>query len=129
MRASFVFSEVITGLRRNVTMTVAMILTTAISLGLLGGGLLIVRTIDKMQNVFLSQLQVAVNLTDDVSANDSNCTQTMCTGLRAELESTPGVKDVQFESRNAAYQRFRQEFAAMPELEQLGRPQALPASL
>ena len=48
MRASFVFSEVITGLRRNVTMTVAMILTTAISLGLLGGGLLIVRTIDKI---------------------------------------------------------------------------------
>ncbi|HEY0496458.1 MAG TPA: ABC transporter permease, partial [Kutzneria sp.] len=38
MRASFVFSEVITGLRRNITMTIAMILTTAISLGLLGGG-------------------------------------------------------------------------------------------
>ena len=75
MRASFVFSEVINGLRRNITMTIAMILTTAISLGLLGGGLLIVRTIDKMQSIFLNQLQVAVNLTDDVSANDANCTQ------------------------------------------------------
>ena len=42
MRASFVFSEVLTGLRRNITMTIAMILTTAISLGLLGGGLLVV---------------------------------------------------------------------------------------
>jgi cell division transport system permease protein len=129
MRASFVFSEVITGLRRNVTMTVAMILTTAISLGLLGGGLLIVRTIDKMQNVFLSQLQVAVNLTDDISATDTNCTQAMCTALRAELESTPGVKDVTFESRDQAFARFKQEFSAMPELEAIGRPQALPASL
>ena len=36
MRASFVFSEVVNGLRRNVTMTIAMILTTAISVGLLG---------------------------------------------------------------------------------------------
>ncbi|HVV21944.1 MAG TPA: permease-like cell division protein FtsX [Pseudonocardiaceae bacterium] len=129
MRASFVFSEVINGLRRNVTMTVAMILTTAISLGLLGGGLLIVRTIDKMQNIFLNQLQVAVNLTDDVSANDTNCAQALCQSLRAQLESTPGVKDVQFVSRNAAYQQFRAEFADMPELQALGRPQALPASL
>jgi cell division transport system permease protein len=129
MRASFVFSEVINGLRRNITMTVAMILTTAISLGLLGGGLLIVRTIDKMQSIFLNQLQVAVNLTDDISANDSNCSQSLCQGLKAQLESTPGVKDVQFISRDAAYQQFRAEFADMPELQALGRPQALPASL
>lgn len=129
MRASFVFSEVINGLRRNITMTVAMILTTAISLGLLGGGLLIVRTIDKMQSNFLSQLQVSVNLTDDISANDTGCTQSLCQQLRASLESTPGVKDVQFESRDAAFKRFESEFAAMPQLQQLGRASALPASL
>lgn len=129
MRASFVFSEVVNGLRRNITMTVAMILTTAVSLGMLGGGLLIVKTIDKMQSNFLSQLQVSVNLTDDISTNDSGCTQSLCQRLRAELESTPGVKDVTFESRAAAYQRFQSEFSAMPELRQLGRPNALPASL
>ena len=43
MRFSFLFNEVLTGLRRNVTMTVAMILTTAISIGLFGGGLLVDR--------------------------------------------------------------------------------------
>lgn len=129
MRASFVFSEVVNGLRRNITMTVAMILTTAISLGLLGGGLLIVRTIDKMQSVFLSQLQVAVNLTDDISQSDATCGQSLCQQLRSQLDSTPGVKDVQFISRDAAYQQFRSEFADMPELQALGRPQALPASL
>ena len=129
MRASFVFSEVVNGLRRNITMTIAMILTTAISLGLLGGGLLIVRTIDKMQNNFLSQLQVAVNLTDDISANDPNCSQALCQNLRASLSSTPGVKDVQFISRNDAYQRFRAEFSDMPQMQALARPQALPASL
>ena len=41
MRVNFVLSEVATGLRRNLTMTVAMILTTAISLGLMGTGILI----------------------------------------------------------------------------------------
>lgn len=129
MRASFVFSEVVNGLRRNITMTIAMILTTAISLGLLGGGLLIVKTIDKMQNIFLSQLQVAVNLTDDISANDANCSQSLCQSLRAQLESTPGVKDVQFINRDASFARFKQEFADLPELQAIGRPQAFPASL
>lgn len=129
MRASFVFSEVVNGLRRNITMTVAMILTTAISLGLLGGGLLIVKTIDKMQAIFLNQLQVAVNLTDDISANDATCSQALCQALRSQLDNTPGVKDVHFISRNQAYQQFRAEFADMPELQALGRPQALPASL
>ena len=46
MRFGFLLNEVLTGLRRNVTMTVAMILTTAISIGLFGGGLLVVRLAD-----------------------------------------------------------------------------------
>ena len=46
MRFGFLFNEVLTGLRRNITMTVAMILTTAISIGLFGGGLLVVRLAD-----------------------------------------------------------------------------------
>ena len=40
MRASFVFSEVRIGLRRNLTMTFAVVITVAISLTLLGVGFL-----------------------------------------------------------------------------------------
>ena len=47
MRAGFLVSEVVTGFRRNVTMTIAMILTTAISIGLFGGGLLVVRLAER----------------------------------------------------------------------------------
>jgi cell division transport system permease protein len=129
MRASFVFSEVITGLRRNITMTIAMILTTAISLGLLGGGLLIVRTIDKMQANFLSVLQVEVNLNDTISANDANCTQSTCSGLRADLTNYPGVVSVQFQSRQQTFDRAKAEFSNDPEMEQLIRPEGFPSSL
>lgn len=128
MRASFVFSEVVTGLRRNVTMTIAMVLTTAISLGLLGGGLLIVRLIDKTNNIYYDRVEVAVFLTDDLSTNDSGCTQQPCTDLRRDLESTPGVESVVLESREQAFERFKQLFASQPEMIQLTRPQALPAS-
>jgi cell division transport system permease protein len=129
MRASFVFSEVVTGLRRNVTMTVAMILTTAISLGLLGSGLLVVRTIDRMQQDYYQRVETVVYLSADVSANDPGCTSSTCSALRGQLESTPGVQAVVYESRQAAYARFQRIFEGQQELLQLARPEALPASL
>lgn len=128
MRASFVFSEVVTGLRRNVTMTVAMIITTAISLGLLGGGLLIVRLIDKMSAIYYDRVEVAVFLTEDVSTGDPTCTQQPCADLRRELESAASVESVVLETREQAYARFKQIFETQPELVELARPEALPAS-
>ena len=128
MRASFVFSEVITGLRRNVTMTVAMILTTAISLGLLGGGLLVVTTIDRMQELYYDRVEVAVFLTGDISADDPRCAAEPCSSLRAELEAASGVESVIYESREDAFARFQEIFESQPELRELARPEALPAS-
>jgi len=128
MRASFVFSEVLTGLRRNVTMTIAMVLTTMISLALLGGGLLVVRMIDKMQVLYSDKVEVAVYLTKDISANDKACAQEPCKGLRSNIESNPAVDSVVYEDQDAAYARFQQIFEAQPELRKLTRPGSLPAS-
>lgn len=128
MRASFVFSEVLTGLRRNVTMTVAMILTTMISLTLLGGGLLVVRMIDKTQAVYQEEVDVNVNLTKDISANDKECSQDTCADLRERLESDPAIEQVTFENRDQALVRFKEIFEAQPEMLKLVRADALPAS-
>ncbi|MFD1150779.1 permease-like cell division protein FtsX [Saccharothrix hoggarensis] len=128
MRTSFVFSEVVTGLRRNVTMTIAMILTTAISLFLLGLGLLAVRVVDKMQDNYQGKLEVSVLLTNDVSANDQDCTQQPCAGLRSQLETTSGVKTVVYENREKGFERFKRIFEAQPELVKLARPEAIPAT-
>lgn len=129
MRASFVFSEVINGLRRNVTMTIAMILTTAISVGLLGGGLLAVRMIDKMQDTYQDQVEVVVFMTDDVSANDSDCTSDPCAGIQSSLKSVQGVEQVTYENRQEAYENFNKVFQSQPELRDVARPEAMPASL
>jgi cell division transport system permease protein len=129
MRASFVFSEVITGLRRNITMTIAMMLTTAVSLAMLGGGLLAVRTIDKMKSNFLADVEVSVYLTEDISANDKNCTQSLCESLRSDLQGNDGVESVVFENRDQAFDRFRKIFESQPELVALTGPDSLPASL
>jgi cell division transport system permease protein len=128
MRFSFVLTEVLNGLRRNVTMTVAMILTTAISLGLLGGGLLVVRMIDHMRDNYGDKIQVNVFLTKDVSAGDKECQSQPCTGIRSNLQSDPAVEEVEYESQAAAFKRFKEIFAGQPELLQLTREESLPAN-
>ena len=128
MRADFVAREVFTGLRRNVTMTIAMVLTTAISLGLVGTGLLAVRTIDRTEQLYSDRFEVQVVLTADVSASDLECSQPICSGLRDTLERTPLVESVRFQSQQEAYEHFQELFAGQA-LAEVARPQSLPATL
>ena len=89
MRFGFLINEVVTGLRRNVTMTIAMILTTAISIGLVGGGLLVLRLADQSRDIYLDRVETQVFLTDDISANDLTCDSPQCQALRqASVEDT-----------------------------------------
>jgi cell division transport system permease protein len=129
MRFSFVLTEVLTGLRRNVTMTVAMILTTAISLGLLGGGLLVVRMIDNMRANYGDKVEVNVFLNKDVSLTDADCKAQPCAGVYANLQGDSNVEEVTFENQEQAYQRFQRIFEGQPELLQLTKKETLPATL
>ncbi|RZU30500.1 permease-like cell division protein FtsX [Blastococcus saxobsidens] len=121
MRVNFVLSEVATGLRRNLTMTVAMILTTAISLGLMGTGLLIAGMISEMKEIYYDKVQVSIFLADDVTDEQRQAIQT-------ELESSDEVRSFIYESRDEAYERFRQQFSQQPELVENTPPDALPES-
>src|ERR687895_225611 len=128
MRTDFVVREVLNGLRRNVTMTVAMVLTTAISLGLVGTGLLAVRTIDRTEQLYSDRFEVQVTLTADVSVSDADCSQSICTGLRERLETSSLVESVRFQSQQQAYEHFQELFAGQA-LADVARPQSLPATL
>ncbi|MFD4183202.1 permease-like cell division protein FtsX [Rhodococcus sp. NPDC058514] len=129
MRASFIFSEVFTGLRRNITMTIAMILTTAISLALFGGGLLVVQMAGKTQQIFLDRVEVQIFLTDDVSISDPDCGQDICAALRSDLENTPSVVSVQYLNRADAVADAKERvFKDQPELASMVSEDSLPAS-
>jgi len=128
MRSDFVVREVATGLRRNVTMTVAMVLTTAISLALVGTGLLAVRTIDRTEQLYSDRVEVQVALTADVSSADADCSQPICAGLKRTLANSPLVVSVTFESQRQAYERYLQLFQGQS-LAEVVRPQSLPATL
>ncbi|GAB3231372.1 permease-like cell division protein FtsX [Mycolicibacterium hippocampi] len=125
MRFGFLINEVLTGLRRNVTMTVAMILTTAISIGLLGGGLLVVRLADQSRDIYLDRVESQVFLTNDVSANDPNCDADPCVALRQAIEDRDDVRSVRFLNRDEAYDDAIQKF---PQYKDVAGRDAFPAS-
>ncbi|MGV0991089.1 MAG: permease-like cell division protein FtsX [Mycobacterium sp.] len=125
MRAGFLVNEVVTGLRRNVTMTVAMILTTAISLGLLGGGLLVVRLADQSRNIYLDRVESQVFLTPEVSADDPSCDGDACKALRTKIESRDDVKSVRYLNRDDAYNDAVTKF---PEYKDVASKDSFPAS-
>ena len=125
MRFSFLFNEVLTGLRRNVTMTVAMILTTAISIGLFGGGLLVVRLADHSRSIYLDRVETQVFLNDDLSANDATCQSPPCKALREKIEARNDVKSVRFLNRQEAYD---DAIRKIPQFKDLASKDAFPAS-
>jgi cell division transport system permease protein len=125
VRFSFLFNEVVTGLRRNVTMTIAMILTSAISIGLFGGGLLVVRLADDSRSIYLDRVETQVFLDNDISANDPTCDSPPCKALREKIEARNDVKSVRFLNRDDAYQ---DAIRKIPQFKDLASKDAFPAS-
>ncbi|MFM8896793.1 MAG: ABC transporter permease, partial [Actinomycetales bacterium] len=62
MRATFVASEVGNGLRRNLTMTIAVIITVAVSLGLFGVSLLVRAQVSTMKDFWYDKVEVSIFL-------------------------------------------------------------------
>ncbi|CDP84162.1 MULTISPECIES: permease-like cell division protein FtsX [Mycolicibacterium] len=125
MRFGFLVNEVLTGLRRNVTMTVAMILTTAISIGLFGGGLLVVRLADQSRDIYLDRVESQVFLTDDISANDPTCDGEACKALYRMIDDRDDVRSLSFLNREQAYDDAIKKF---PQYKDVAGKDAFPAS-
>ena len=118
MRAQFVLQEVWTGLRRNLTMTVALIVVVAISLSLLGTGLLFVKQVNDTRNFWQGRVQLSVYLCTKISSSpqctkNGPATATEMSQLRQELTAMPQVANVTYESQATAYQQFKSEFPSM----------------
>jgi len=114
MRAGFLFSEVRIGLRRNLTMTFAVVVTTAISLSLLGIGLLANSQVNAMKDYWYDKIEVSVYLCGSLSESPScaggvvNAEQRL--GIKNDLEALPVVQSVFYESQSEAYSRFQERF-------------------
>ena len=114
MRARFLLSEVRIGLRRNLTMTFAVIVTTAISLSLLGIGLLSNSQVNAMKDYWYDKIEVSVYLCGSLSESPSCAggvvNEEQRLGIKSDLEALPVVQSIFSESQSEAYSRFQERF-------------------
>lgn len=118
MRAQFVLQEVWTGLRRNLTMTVALVVVVAISLSLLGTGLLFVKQVDNTRTYWQGRVQLSIYLCTATSVSpqckqNGPATAAQRNSIYHDLTAlrSQGVEAVYYESQSQAFARFKQDFA------------------
>ncbi len=121
MRLKYVLSEVMVGLWRNVTMTIAMIITMAVSLTMLGASGLLYLQVEDMKDEYYKTVEVSIFLQDEV-------TDQQRTDLEAALNSDPLVRQVIYEDKKEAYARFQRLFRDTPDLVKAVQADKLPES-
>jgi cell division transport system permease protein len=118
MRAQFVLQEIWIGLRRNLTMTIALVVTVAIAMALFGTGVLLKMQVDKSNNYWSDKVEVSVYLCNKISANPG-ChktapTQTQKDEIETQLKALPQVAAVTPETQQEALQRAKERFKDTP---------------
>lgn len=120
MRAQFVLSEIGVGLRRNLTMTFAVIVSVALSLALAGGSWLAREQVDSMKGYWYDKVQVSIFLCNkNDSKTDPNCTKGAVTeeqkkDIEKQLKALPLVEKYFHESAEDAYKHYKEQFSDSP---------------
>lgn len=114
MRAGFIAQEVRIGLRRNFTMTLAVMTTVAISLTLLGIGILANSQVRVMKDYWYDKIEVSVflcgTLSESTSCASGAVTNAQRSAIQNELQALPVVQTVYYESQSQAFQHFQERF-------------------
>ncbi|MBQ1026008.1 permease-like cell division protein FtsX [Micromonospora sp. C95] len=121
MRMKYVMSEVLVGLWRNVTMTIAMIITMAVSLTMLGASGLIYTKVADMKQLYFENIEVSIFL-------DAEVTEEQRSAIATQLDSDPLISQVTYVNKDEAFQRFQEMFRDSPDLLSAVKADQLPES-
>jgi cell division transport system permease protein len=125
-RVRYLLQEAVLGLRRNLLMTVAVILSVAVSLTLLGAALLVRDQVHLAAGYWYGKIEVSIFLCD--GRNCDPITPEQRDQLEADLIDDPLTSEVFYESKEEAYERFRDMFRDQPDFVDSVTAEALPAS-
>lgn len=126
MRAKYVLSEVAVGLWRNISMTVAMIITMSVSLTMLGAGVLMYLQTESMEEEYKGNIEIMLYLKQDLDKGDAEVDQ-----IEASLKEDKKnglVQEYEFKSKAEAYREFQELFKNSPDLVDNVDKKRLPAN-
>ncbi|MEJ7796413.1 MAG: permease-like cell division protein FtsX [Nocardioides sp.] len=113
MQLRYVFSELGQGLRRNLSMHLAVILTLFVSLTLVGFGVLLSQQADRAGEQWGNELQITVFLCrdgDDNPACPAEVTGAQQQAIEKVVEENPEVADYYVESKAEAFEKVKELF-------------------
>ena len=121
MRLGLVLGEAASGLRRNFSMVVSIVLVTFVSLTFVGTAALMQLQIGQMKNFWYDKAQVAVYLCNgavpSTNCQDGGATKAQIEAVRTALETAPVksfVNNFYFENHQKAYDNFQKQFKGNP---------------
>lgn len=111
--------ETWTGLRRNLTMTVAVIVTMWVSLSLFGAALLATQQVDLVKGKWYDKIEVSVFLcVSDVDGGQCTgnqaATQSQKDNIKSTLQANPQVSQIYYESKHQAYEEYQRVYKDSP---------------
>jgi cell division transport system permease protein len=121
MRVKYVLNEVLVGLWRNVTMTVAMIITMSVSLTMLGASVLLYMQVDQMKDFYYGEIEVSIFLREDVTDAQRNA-------INQAIDSNALVDSKTYETREQAFEKFKVLWRDSPDFIESVGPDSLPES-
>ncbi|MFP1626851.1 permease-like cell division protein FtsX [Streptomyces sp. 5K101] len=120
MRAQFVMSEIGVGLRRNLTMTFAVIVSVALSLALFGGALLMREQVNTMKDFWYDKVNVSIFLCNkNDAATSPQCAKGAVTSaqkeqIESDLKKMDVVDTVDHETAEQAYKHYKEQYGDTP---------------
>jgi cell division transport system permease protein len=134
-KVGYVTRETAISLRRNLLMTLAGVMTVAVSLFLFGGVLLLSRMVDHGTARWKHGVELEIFLCSRSTAQpgstakcQAEASEAQIAAVRAELESAEDVRSFRYLSKADAFEEAKRIFAGDPELLANIDPEGLPVS-
>ncbi len=121
LKVGYFVKEAATNLRRNKLMTVAAVLTAAVSLLLLGGVFTLGSFVSSITGELRDKVEVSVFLVDEITPQQQNDVQATIQGLEV-------VRKVSYVTKEEAYEEFKELYKDQPALYENIDADVLPAS-
>jgi cell division transport system permease protein len=121
LKVDYVARETATNLFRNVTLTLASVLTVVVSLTLFGSALLLRQGVENANERFKGGIEFIVYLQPQITTEQKD-------SIKKDLDSNPDVDHANFVDQDETYAEFKRLFANSPQLVETVSPEILPPS-
>ena len=121
IKLDYVVRETATNLTRNVTLTLASILTVVVSLTLFGSAFMLNQGVNNANDRFKGGIEFIVFLQPE-------STQEQKDSVLADLEANPDVREVTYVDQDETYEEFKRIFEGQTQLIETVSPEVLPPS-